>query len=58
MDLLVANDVTKDGSGFGTETNEVRFVFKNGTTRDLELMSKRQVAAEIWDAVMTIKAQS
>jgi len=58
VDLLVANDVTKDGSGFGTETNEVRFVFKNGTTRDLELMSKRQVAAEIWDAVMTIKAQS
>jgi len=58
VDLLVANDVTKDGSGFGTETNEVRFVFKNGTTRDIELMSKRQVAAEIWDAVMTIKAQS
>ncbi len=58
VDLLVANDVTKDGSGFGTETNEVKFVFKNGATRDLELMSKRQVAAEIWDAVMTIKAQS
>jgi phosphopantothenoylcysteine decarboxylase/phosphopantothenate--cysteine ligase len=58
VDLLVANDVTKDGSGFGTETNEVRFVFKDGTTRDLELMSKRQVASEIWDAVMIIRAKS
>ena len=58
VDLLVANDVTKPGSGFGTETNEVRFVFGDGATRDLELMSKRDVAMQIWDAVLKIRAES
>jgi len=58
VDLLVANDVSSAGSGFGTDTNEVRFVFKDGTTRDLELMSKRRVATEIWDTVLRIRAES
>ena len=58
VDLLVANDVAKVGSGFGTDTNEVTFVFKDGTTRDLELMSKQEVATEIWDTVLGIRAES
>jgi phosphopantothenoylcysteine decarboxylase/phosphopantothenate--cysteine ligase len=58
VDLLVANDVAKEGSGFGSDTNEVRFVFSDGSVRDLELMSKREVASEIWDAVMNLRAES
>jgi phosphopantothenoylcysteine decarboxylase/phosphopantothenate--cysteine ligase len=58
VDLLVANDVTRPGSGFGTETNEVRFVFGDGTTQDLALMSKRDVAVQIWDTVLRIRAES
>jgi len=58
VDLLVANDITKEGSGFGSDTNEVRFVFADGTVRDLELMSKREVASEIWDAVISFRAES
>ncbi len=58
VDLLVANDVTREGSGFGSDTNEVRFVFKDGTVRDLPLMSKRDVATQIWDAAVTLKADS
>ena len=58
VDLLVANDVTKPGSGFGTDTNEVRFVFKDGTTRDLDLMTKQDVATEIWNVVMSLRAES
>lgn len=58
VDLLVANDVSKEGSGFGSETNEVRFVFKDGSVRDLELMDKHDVAVEIWDAVLTMMEKS
>ncbi|GMQ93159.1 MAG: bifunctional phosphopantothenoylcysteine decarboxylase/phosphopantothenate--cysteine ligase CoaBC [Acidimicrobiia bacterium] len=58
VDLLVANDISKEGSGFGSDTNEVRFVFADGTVRDLELMTKREVASEIWDAVMSLRAES
>ncbi len=58
VDLLVANDVTKKGSGFGADTNEVRFVFRDGSVKDLDLMSKRDVATAIWDAVMNLRTGS
>lgn len=58
VDLLVANDISRTGSGFGADTNEVRFVFKDGSVRDLPLMDKREVAVAIWDAVREIRAES
>ncbi len=58
VDLLVANDVTREGSGFGGDTNEVRFVFRDGSVEDLDLMSKRDVATAIWDAVMNLRTGS
>lgn len=58
VDLLVANDVTKPGSGFGTDTNEVRLVLANGDIKDLDLMSKRDVASTIWDMVMQLRTES
>lgn len=45
--FVVANDVTEKGSGFGTDTNRVAFVFPDGTVERLPLMSKRRVAARI-----------
>lgn len=56
VDLVVANDVTRPGSGFGSDTNEVRFIFRDGTTRELPLTSKAAVATAIWDAVLAIEA--
>ena len=58
VDLLVANDVTKEGSGFGSDTNEVRFVRGDGSVTDHELMSKHDVAEEIWDEVLRLRAES
>ena len=52
-DLIVANDVTAPGSGFGTDTNQVTFVFADGRVEPKPLMSKRQVAEEILDVVAT-----
>ena len=45
--FIVANDVTERGSGFGTETNRVTFVFPDGTRKMFPLMSKRRVAAAL-----------
>lgn len=47
LSFIVANDVTEKGSGFGTDTNRVTFVFPDGTLRRHPLMSKRRVAASI-----------
>ena len=48
-DLLVANDVTEPGSGFGTETNRVSILAANGSRDDLPLLSKREVADRLLD---------
>jgi len=45
--FIVANDVTAAGSGFGTDTNRVTFVFPDGTRRALPLLTKGRVAAFI-----------
>ena len=50
LSFIVANDVTRKGSGFGTDTNEVTFVFPDGTLRKFPLMTKRMVAKRIIDA--------
>ena len=51
LEFIVANDVTKRGCGFGTDTNRVTFVFPDGTRKKLPLMTKRMVARRILDAV-------
>jgi len=48
-DMLVANDVTMPGAGFGTDTNIVKFIYPDGTVRDLPKMSKLEVARCIID---------
>ena len=49
-DLLVANDVSRMDSGFGTDTNHVSLVSTSGV-KELPTMSKREVAAHLLDAV-------
>ena len=53
-DLLVANDVTEPGSGFGTDTNRVTLLGKDGSREDLPLLSKDGVAARILDRVQLL----
>lgn len=45
--LVVANDVTQPGAGFGTPTNRVAFVFPDGTATTLPLLSKAAIATRI-----------
>ena len=50
--MVVANDVTESGSGFGTDTNRVSFVFPDGRVERLPPMAKRMVARRIVDVAM------
>ncbi len=51
VDLLVANDVAEEGSGFGSDTNHVWILAADGSRVNLPLRSKRAVADEILDRV-------
>ena len=55
VDLLVANDVASPGSGFGSDTNAVRFITPAGEVETLPVMSKRSVAAAIWSRVAALR---
>jgi len=52
LDLIVANDITDKDSGFGTDTNRVTIIDKDGKIEELPLMSKREVADKILDRVV------
>ncbi len=47
LEMIVANDVTKPGAGFGTNTNRVTFLYADGRVEPLPLMSKLAVARRI-----------
>ena len=51
LDLVVANDATEDGAGFGVATNRVTFVSADGPVEPLPLLSKDEVADELLDRV-------
>jgi phosphopantothenoylcysteine decarboxylase/phosphopantothenate--cysteine ligase len=54
LNLLVANDVSRSDSGFGSETNKVYIFHANGTMEDLPVMPKTGVAAAIWDRIVSL----
>jgi phosphopantothenoylcysteine decarboxylase/phosphopantothenate--cysteine ligase len=51
VDLMVYNDVTEPGSGFGTDTNRVVLIDRGGETEELPLLAKAEVAERIMDRV-------
>jgi phosphopantothenoylcysteine decarboxylase/phosphopantothenate--cysteine ligase len=51
LDLIVANDITSAGSGFGADTNKVTIIDRKGKAENLPLLTKREVADKILDKV-------
>jgi phosphopantothenoylcysteine decarboxylase / phosphopantothenate---cysteine ligase len=51
LDLVVANDVTAEGAGFGSDTNVVRLLDARGLDEALPVMAKDDVAGRILDWV-------
>lgn len=54
LDLLVANDVSRADSGFGTETNKVLLFHRDGSIEDLAVMPKTEIAVILWDRVVSL----
>ena len=55
VDLLVANDVAEEGSGFGTDTNRVTIIVPGEPDEEWPLMSKRHVADLLLDRVVAVR---
>ncbi|MBM7618935.1 phosphopantothenoylcysteine decarboxylase/phosphopantothenate--cysteine ligase [Bacillus tianshenii] len=51
LDYIVANNVTMDGAGFGTDTNIVTIYRKDGSNLSLPLMSKKEVAFSLLNEI-------
>ncbi|MGZ8756310.1 MAG: bifunctional phosphopantothenoylcysteine decarboxylase/phosphopantothenate--cysteine ligase CoaBC, partial [Acidimicrobiia bacterium] len=49
VDLTVANDVAAEGSGFGSDTNQVALIDNVGTIEKWPLLSKAEVARRLCD---------
>ncbi len=47
LDMIVANDITQPLAGFGSDTNQVLFLFSDGSTEQLPVMQKSDVAEKI-----------
>ena len=52
LDIIIANDITDSSSGFGTDTNKVTLIDRNGKVESLPLLTKREVADRILDRVV------
>ena len=48
LDMICLNDVSQDGAGFGTDTNIMTLFFKDGSRVELPILSKREVAEQIF----------
>ena len=55
LDLVVVNDATEPGAGFGVDTNRVTIISRNGEEVALPLMDKRDVADAILDRVEVLR---
>lgn len=54
LDLIVANDIKKEGAGFGVDTNIVNIIDRDGTITQLPLMEKSKVAKNLLDKILEI----
>jgi phosphopantothenoylcysteine decarboxylase/phosphopantothenate--cysteine ligase len=51
LDLIVANDITAEGSGFGSDTNKVTLIDRDLAVEELPLLNKYDVSNRILDRV-------
>jgi phosphopantothenoylcysteine decarboxylase/phosphopantothenate--cysteine ligase len=51
LDMVVLNDATEPGAGFGVDTNRVTLIHRAGTEEALQLMSKIDLAEVLLDRI-------
>jgi phosphopantothenoylcysteine decarboxylase/phosphopantothenate--cysteine ligase len=57
LDIIVANDVTEPGSGFGADDNRVTLLFADGRQEALPIVPKGEVAARVLEAAVELLAK-
>jgi len=57
LDMIIANDVTMEGAGFEVDTNIIKLIKRDGSIRELPLMSKKDAANEILDEISKMLAE-
>ena len=57
LDMVIANDITKEGAGFDTDTNIATILTPSEET-ELPLMSKRELADRILDELTRLRNRS
>ena len=53
-DMVIANDVTMEGAGFGTDTNIVTIIYADGRIESLPVMDKSILAHHILDGIVSL----
>lgn len=51
LDFIVANSLTQQGSGFASDTNEVKILYREGDIEELPCLPKQRVAELILDRI-------
>ena len=54
LDIIVANDVTEAGSGFGSDDNRVTLLYADGRQEPLPIMAKGEVARRVCEAALVL----
>ena len=54
LDLIVANQVGVEDSGFGTDTVRASIIDRQGKVHDLDLLSKRELAVALFDRIVPL----
>jgi phosphopantothenoylcysteine decarboxylase/phosphopantothenate--cysteine ligase len=55
LDMIVANDVSRNDAGFETDTNIVKMIFPDGHVEESPLMTKDEVADLVLDRIKSLK---
>ncbi|MDE6116241.1 MAG: bifunctional phosphopantothenoylcysteine decarboxylase/phosphopantothenate--cysteine ligase CoaBC [Duncaniella sp.] len=54
LDMIVLNSMRDKGAGFGTDTNKITIFTREGKSVEYPLKSKREVAGDIVDAIVSL----
>jgi phosphopantothenoylcysteine decarboxylase/phosphopantothenate--cysteine ligase len=51
LDMIVANDVSRKDAGFGSDTNLVKIIYRDGLVEDLPMMTKDEVGDQLLNRI-------
>jgi phosphopantothenoylcysteine decarboxylase/phosphopantothenate--cysteine ligase len=54
LDMIVANDVSQAAIGFNADNNRASLIYRDGSSEELELMSKQEMAGKILDRAIAL----